>query len=352
MMRWTEGGDDSPAARRAADLLRKLPTPAPLTPRQLSDLEARLQQPAPRRARLLPWTLALGATAAVATAIIILALRTPPSRRGATQRTIVLPQCGDVGLELRDHAVTLTGPGSATVEPDHIILSAGRLHIAASPRSLTITAPDAQITVPPGSAADIRVHDARTIVAALAGQLAVQWTATRTLAQLPAGASLSDSGPATLPPAHCEAAPAPSSSPSPPSPPPSASSSPAPSPAGVGPSPAVVPEPVPSPTLAAPARRTPVPVPGPVPAPAPALAAPPSPSPAPAASAAASESALGAEARLLSAALLRLRAHDAAGALSILDDYDARFPRGQLAVEASRLRAAVRSLPAASPRDE
>ncbi len=332
MMRWTEGGDDSPAARRAADLLRKLPAPAALTARQLADLEARLQQPAPRRARLLPrLTLAFGATAAIAAIIVLVTLRTTPARRvPSAQRTIVLPQCGDVALDLTDHAVTLTGPGTAAVERDHIILGAGRLHIAASPRTLTITAPDAQITLPPGSSADIRVHDARTIVAALTGHIAVQWTATRTLAQLSPGTSVSDSGPATLPPAHCEATP-------------SAAPSPAPSPAGVGPSPTVVPEPLPAPTLAAPARRSPPP--------APVRAPVPSASPSPAAAVPA-ESALGAEARLLATALLRLRAHDPAGALSILDDYDARFPRGQLAVEASRLRATVRSLPAASPRDE
>ncbi len=343
---------------RAAHLLKQVAPPAPLSAAALLRIEAHLQAATAPRPSGLRWALLAPALAGFCGVLVgalvihghgpakvLLASHHPPRMVEASAgcpggtcepiREVRVPSGGSAQLAMPGMSgarVALLGPGAATLPPspgEPLLLSSGRLLVSAGAEALVVAVPGGRVTVHPGAAAEIEVHEHRGVrVAAYVGSSAISLSGGPE-AVVSAGSSWTAAGVATIEPAQRLL--------------------------GLGllglpgeVPPARVP---PSDKVGAPERRDRTPrharEPGEAPVTGKGVAQIAARSPEDEDASAASsgrrgeeaETALQQESRLLSQALQHLRReHDGDGTLKVLDEYVARFPRGALRPEAAAAR--------------
>jgi hypothetical protein len=368
---------DEPDAGGAPQLFRRMLRPALSAP-QLARVRARLlaAPAAPRRS--LAWAWALVPAALLVGVAFGLAVR---PRGQAPERAVAVGPCAVMPLPgLRVARSALLGPGAARVTgPGALVLEAGALLVRTAEAPLLVAAPAADVTIAAGSTVEVEVRAARSVVATWAGSATVRWTSPAHEARLVPGQAEDSSGP-VAPPSGGRAraerlldgaglCPAPSAAAPPAGAAPLEKAAAAPPPVAAPPSVAAPPlekaAAVPPPAAALPPAAAPPPVAAPPPAAAPPVAAvaarpavpaarrPPAPAPPaepPPAEQMPEESPAVLEARLLDAAMERMRdRRDPAGALQLLDRHRREFAAGALRSEADVLR--VRALLSLGRRD-
>jgi len=325
--RWVEDEPEEAAAK----LLYQV-RPPPLSTVQLARVKARLDASvqAPRPVPT-PWTWLLPSTAALALGVVLGFFAharfqsapppSSPSRSAVALPAPLAPAASAAGLVLLGPGEVWTGSGGPPT------LRSGALLVRTTESPMLLATRSAQLTVSPHSMAEVvSAFGDSPLVAAYLGSVAVRWFASDRALLVPAGHAATSAGPVELPVGRAQrlaAHPWGNNSADPPQ---------------------VESLDV---ELSTAARRTPprskaaaaeTPDSG-RPRPDRQTATPAEPAAAPPLGEVQNEDNLHTEAQLLDDAMARLRsAHDAAGALSLLDSYRTRFPQGRLQPEAAWLR--------------